>query len=282
MRSLVINATHIIDNFRNNRFRFRFANPINFREGDQIALAGLQMYYSVYNITAEYGNNVIQYRWVDGTEHTILITDGFYSIPELNAYCQRAQASNGHYLLSEESQVYYLSMEINQTYYSIQLNEFALPTSAQATTAGLTRPDGVSWSLPSNARTPQWIIPSSSKIRDIVGFNAGVYPTTPQTSDQQQLSQYTPQVHPVQSYIVHVNTLKNNIGIPSTILYTFSPEVSFGGIISVKPSEFAFIDLLSGNFAEIEVFITDQLFNPVRILDPQMVIFLMIRNADET
>jgi hypothetical protein len=280
MESIVINSSHLIDTTRNNRFQYRFANPIQFQNGDTIALGGLQMYYSTPNITEVYGNNVIQYRWIDNTVYTITIPDGLYSISDLNSYCKRAQLANNHYLESDTDQTFYLTLEVNTTYYSIQLNASAVPTQDDASVAGLSKPDDATWSFPTvNAKTPQWVIPDSSSITDVLGFYSGSYPSSTQSTDYQVTSDYTPQVHPVSSFLLHVNILKNNIAIPPSVLYSFSSDVSFGELLQVKPSEYAFLSIQPGNFSTLDVFFTDQNFDPVVIKDPSMVITLFVKRA---
>jgi hypothetical protein len=279
MESIVINSSHRTDTLRNNRFQYRFSNPINFQDGDAIALGGIQMFYSTPNITTEYQNNIIQYRWVDNTLNTIRIPDGLYSISDLNNYCKRAMQGNNHYLESDTSQIFYLSFEINQTFYGIQLNSSTVPTSSEASVQALSRPDGATWNFPSVKTTPQWVIPNSSKISDILGFNAGSYPATQQSTDYQITSQYVPQVHPVSAFLLHVTILKNNIAIPPSVLYSFSSDVEFGQLLEVRPSEYAFLSLQQGNFAFLDIFFTDQDFNPVTILDPSVVITLFVKRV---
>lgn len=280
MRAIIINSSHISDSTNNNKFEYRPAQPIRFEEGDSIALAGLQMYYSTFNITSTYGNNTIGYTWVDGTSVSITITDGFYSIDTLNSYLQREMITRGHYLVSiSGSYLYYLTLELNVTYYGCQLNAYALPTSAQASSLGYSRPAGATWSFPVSAVTPQWVV--SSGIQDILGITAGTYPSSTQSTDYYTLSTTAPQVHPVQSYILHCNVLANDIAVPPTILYSFAPDTTFGSLISVRPSEYAFVDLRQGNYSSLEFRITAQDFSNVTIKDPSIVLFLLIRGRDE-
>jgi hypothetical protein len=55
--------------------------------------------------------------------------------------------------------VYFVEILENASLYKIQLNLYAIPTAAQATTLSYTIPSGASWSSPTTSETPTLTIP---------------------------------------------------------------------------------------------------------------------------
>lgn len=286
MRSLIINGTTVVNNGFNDTYKYNFpVGSVEFKN-DQIAISAINMYYSWFNITSSttgsrYNNNSFQYVWYDNagsSTYTVTFPDGYYSVSALNAYLQSVMVSNGHYLVDSSSEyVYYLEIIENSTYYAIQLNSYPIPT---ALPSGWTNPAGITF--PATATTPQFIILSTNNFKDIIGINAGTYPSLTQTTTYSKTSDYTPQVSPVNSLIVSCNLLNNRYAIPSTLLYSFSPAgTTFGDLIVEKPSELAFVDIQDGAYTEILIEFRDQSLNRIAINDSNLVILLQVKNKDE-
>lgn len=69
-----------------NTIRLRFPYPQSFTNCD-LALADLTLYYSWYNITAAFGNNVFTYSYPEGagyTTYTVTIPDGKHKLINVN------------------------------------------------------------------------------------------------------------------------------------------------------------------------------------------------------
>eukprot|EP00952_Eustigmatos_sp_NYUAD-ZCMA_P012371 49780-Eustigmatos_ZCMA.PRE.1 len=133
-----------------------------------------------------------------------------------------------------------MELQENQTLYAIQLNCFALPTSLPS---GYTNP--ASMTFPATSQTPQLVVPSTN-IRDVLGFSAGTYPSSTQTTDYSTYSSYCPQLSPVQSVIMSCSMCNNPLSIPPNVLYSFSPAgVEFGSLIESKTNAFCWIDMSS-------------------------------------
>lgn len=268
----VILTSRNVDNTSNNRFVFKFpSGSITFKK-NRIALQYLSMYYSNFNITINYNNNSFGYRWVDGSDVVVNIPEGFYDVSALNLYLQSILFSNKHYLLDSFNRaVFPLSMSENSTYYSVQLNEIAF-----SATSGYTLPIGATWTLPLTLVCPQFNI-FNNEFKNIIGFNAGFYPTIPQNSNQSQLSSFCPQVSPVSTFLVKCNLVNNgNIAIPNNLLYSFAPTVNFGSLIQVEPQHLDFLDILDGTYPQIVIDFIDQNFTSPKFQDPTMCIILTI------
>lgn len=276
MRTIILNSSHVVNNGLNDTFVYQFpTGSVSFKD-DQLAVCQISMYYSWFNINSSlYGNNSISYTWTDGTVVNIAIPDGFYTIEDLNAYLQSVMYSNNHYLISSSgSLLYYLELVTNPTYYCIQLNSYAVPT---ALPAGWSKP-GV-WALPAVASTPQFTVSSNFSL--IVGMNAGTYPSVVQATTYAKTSDFTPQVSPVSSVIMACNLVKNTCALPSTLLYSFSPNVSFGSQIVIQPPEFSFVDITDGAYTELKISLYDQDLNRMHFRDPNVIILLTVRNKSE-
>lgn len=277
MRVVVLNSTSVVPNTQNSRYRFRFASTARFKK-DQIALSNIQIYYSWFNITGQNNNTTFQYIWTDtsgSTTYTVTMPDGNYEVADINAYLQKQFVLNGHYLVNDVGDyVYYAQLLVNPTYYAVEIKTYPLPATLPV---GWTNPAGV---LLGVTDTPQIIIPAT-KIRTLLGFNAGTYPPALQTTAYNVLSQNPPQVATVQSVIVLCSLLNNTLTNPNTFLYSFgASEVGFGRLIAVQPPELIFTDITDGVYDFFEITLVDQNFVPIDIKDPNIVIQLVVKKSN--
>lgn len=282
MTIILLTSNNIANlNFGNNRLVYQFQQGgVQFQD-NEIALATAQLYYSWYNITSAYGNNTYSYTWVNGVTYTVTMPDGNYSIAELNTFLQNIMVQNTHYLVNTTSGdfVYYIQWETNSTYYAVQLNEYVVPSILPA---GYSLPSGATWSLPAVSSTPQINILQNA-FRDIIGFNAGTYPSVvPQGSTYSALSVVAPQVNPVSSLQITCSIATNPYSSQSKVIYAFGvPETLFGGQILVQTPEYAFTKLVNGNYNQFEISIVDQNGRPIALIDPQISIMLIIRSREK-
>lgn len=312
MKTLILNSSNILPNTNNSNLAYRFPTSLVLEKGQKLALASFSMYYSTFNITAAYTNNVIQYVWFDGLTYTITIPDGFYDIASLNNYIHSVMVSNLHYCrqTSNGYYVYFLTLTENSTYYAVSLNTFGL-NQTLATAKGWTLPTAgtATWAIPTT--TTQYIYPMfkilPNSFQDIVGLSAGYYPlgtaeatiTTNNVSSWLQpstanapygttstvsfLSTTAPQVSPVASYTLTCNLINNKYSIPNSLLYSFGipNTATFGSYFTIQPNQMSFIDILEGNYNEFVVQILDQNQRQVAIQDPTIVILLNISDPEE-
>lgn len=273
MNPIVITSANLDDTeSSNSRYRYTFPVGIaNFNEKFEVALGKISIYYSWFNITKKYGNNVFQYRWINNTTYTVTIEDGYYTVEQLNARLQKQMIQNNHYLINADGNyIYYLQITTSSSLYAVVLLTYAVPSSLPS---GWTAPVGFSF----QNRTPQFII-NNNAFQDIIGFNAGTYPPTQLTADYSVKSQYTPQVSPTQSILVSVSFIKNPYFNPNTILDSFTAaNTEFGSIIEVSPNTLSFVPIQQGSYSEIFVQFYDQNFQPLQINDTNLTIILYIR-----
>lgn len=274
---LIINSNGLVSGSNNSKYKFTFpAGSVQFKN-TRVAVTKVAMYYSNFNITSTYGNNTYQLIFPVFGTLTVTMPDGFYSAANMNSYLQSQMISNGLYLINASGQnVYYAEIIDNSVYYSIQLNLYPVPT---ALPAGWTAP--ANWpGYPVSAQTPQFVILANA-FRQVIGFTAGTYPSTPQASTYSAQSSFTPQVSPVQSFILTCTLVKNKFNIPNTALYSFTPAgVQFGSLIDTNPAEYAFVEVQDGNYTEFDVQIVDQSYGQIAFQDSNIVIELLIEEPD--
>lgn len=283
MREIIINNKYVSDDKSTYTYRFPLGSQPTFTKGDKIALDSLSIYYSWPSITSSNANNQFSYTWPTSSGTTtvdITIPDGFYTIDDLNSYLQYKMIANKHYLVdSSGDYVYYIQLSTNSTLYAVQLDVSPLPTSLGT----YTYPSGASWTLPAASTYPQFVVPATTtnSISSIIGFAAGSYPSsTSGTSTYSYTSDSTPQVTPVSSVVVTCSLLNNSFSIPNNLLYSFSPNVTYGSQINIVPPSKTFIDMAGGKVSEFSITFLDQNFNKLNIKDTNVVIMLTIASED--
>ena len=276
MLPIILNAENVVVGTNNSKYAYRFPLTADFRK-TKLALGSLSIYRSWQNVTTAFNNNSFSYIWVDGLTYTVTLPDGFYEVADVNAYMQSVFVKNGHFLVDSSGNYrYYIVLETNASFYAVQVNCYAFPTSLPA---GWLNPAALPFPLVPT--TPQLVVPDTN-FQQYIGFTAGTYPTTPQTTEQSFLSDFTPQVSPVMSVVILCSLVNNRLSIPNNILYTFSPTGSgYGDLIQINPGQFSFAPIQDGLYQEFYVQLTDQNYNPLNILDNQLVLQLLIDDSDK-
>ena len=280
MPTITLNSTNIVNNPINNKLVYQFQNGGAKFNNNDIALAQLSLYYSWFNINQQlYNNNTCSYTWIDGTVINITIPDGYYDAISFNAYLESVMTNNKHYLINTTNGdfVFYLQWETNVSYYALQLNCYAVPSSLGT----LAFPSGATWTLPATPKTPQFtVLPLPSNFGLIVGFNAGTYPTAPQSTTYSVKSQFTPEINPISSLQITCSLITNPYSSQSKILYACGiPSIEFGQQITITPPNFLWNKISDGIFQSFTIDILDQNGEPIQILDPQINLVLNIRDS---
>lgn len=313
MRTLILNSSNILSNTSNSIFKYNFpAGNLTFIKGQKLALATLSMYYSTFNITSAYGNNKTGYIWVDGTEITYTMPDGFYDITSFQNYLHQQFLFNGHYLINNDNgqAVYFITIGANTSSYTFEINCFPMDATnyvigvgAGTYTLGTAQP---------SSTAPAWVVPTGQIVPmlriyagqvALLGFQAGYYPQGASTyaqaviagvpPAQTQTPAYTvvqsfssslvPQITPLSSYVLTCSLLNNNYAVPNSLLYAFAPQGVFGEQFQVQPSgQFSFIDIQPGQYGSFTMTFLDQDLLPVAIQDPNIVILVCITDPEET
>jgi hypothetical protein len=272
--SLVLNNSNVVANSNNAQYRYNFIGG-NFKtKNARICLSQATIPYAWFNVSPQWQNQQLIFRWPSLgiiTNTTLDIPTGFYSTADLNNYLQQEMISLGAYLINSSNQfVFYAAIVQNQTYYANQLIFTKIPTSAEATAAGLTAPPGFA-GFPTMSQTPGLIFPVSNSIGTNLGFTAGGY--GPFTVDTSILSNKTPVGTNVNSLIVHCNLANNPVTMPSDILDSIPIEnVAFGANLNYAPSFERFVNITDGTYNSLIITLTDE--NNVNIVSQDSRILL--------
>jgi len=285
MRTIIFNSSNVVAGRNNSTLVYNFPNSVDLT-GAQIAVSNVFMYYSWFNISVALGNNTFTYTTTTSagtTIRSVVLPDGMYNITDINAYLQYVMISNKDYLISSTgSYVYFAEILVNPTRYSIQINTFSIPTPAQATAAGWTQPSGNFGGAGLPATNTNMIITIPSAFNLIVGYAAG-FSTTASTAGTTLsfLSSITPQVQPNPNLLIAITGIDNKYSNPSTIIYSLSPMVDFGELISERPAQFNFNKFLAGTYNQLTLQFLGSNFQPISIQDPNMTIICCIRDKDD-
>lgn len=295
MRTIVLNRSNLVQDGQNNKMIYNFPGSVDFKDS-YIALSQVSMYYSWFNISERYNNNIIQYTWVVGattTTYTIDIPDGLYEVSRLNEYLQFALIQNGHYLINSAGEnVYYLEMIVNPSRYAVQLNTFLVPTSLPA---GFTEP--ASWvGYATQTFNPQFILPTN--INTILGYvenfttnantnNAYVPPANDDYVSKlangtlSYISTTAPDIQPNSSILVSISGIDNKYANPTSVIYSIVPSVAIGALINEKPPQYAWNKLLPGTYNQLRLTILGTNLQPIQINDPAITFLLVIKDKGE-
>ena len=295
MRTIVLNRSNLVQDGDNNKLIYQFPGSVEFKDSF-VALSQVSMYYSWFNISSRYNNNIIQYIWTDATTTTtfnVVIPDGLYEVSRLNELLQFAMIQNGHYLINSANEnVYYLELIVNPSRYAVQINTFLVPTSLPT---GFSEP--ASWVGYAPATfNPQIILPA--KVNEILGFvvnftsdantgNTFVPPADDPFVDKlangtiSYISTSAPDIQPNSSILVSLSGIDNKYANPTSVIYSIVPSVAIGALINEKPPQYAWNRLLPGTYNQLRLTILGTNLQPIKINDPAMTILLVIKDKGE-
>ena len=275
---IVVNSSNIVSGTNNSTFQYNFiSGAFNIPADSEICISNMTIPYSWYNVNQQYYNNAsFQYTWIVGvtkTTYTITLPNGYYSVTDIQQYLQGQMILAGQYLVdSNGSNVYYMSLQYDITYYSVQILSYAVPTSLPV---GWVQP--ASWlGYPTTASTPQLIVLNNG-FGTLIGYTAGTYPTAVQATNYSTLSNTTPNGSPVNSLIIQCSLISNNITMPSNILDSMPITSSYGTNINYQPSYEKWVKLKTGRYASMTITLLDQNYNRLIALDPNVLMTFLIR-----
>jgi len=270
-KTIILNTSNIVENSNNTKLVYNFPSGGFTFKNDMIALLSLYQYFSIFNITSDYGNNSFSYTWFDGVEYSITIPDGYYEISDLNSYFQSIMIVNTHYMTNSAGQfIYFLEFIVNTSRYAVQINSYPLDADND-----YILPSGASWSVPTTSTLSQFNI-NTSGFGEVLGYEIGSYPSNQTGSTTASfLSSVAPQITPYSSILVSCNLVNNRAVIPSNILSSYTPlGTSIGGLFKFEPNYLQFADVEDGQYTQLVIELRDQLSRSIIIRDPNMLMTL--------
>lgn len=277
MSSLITLNSSNVSKTQNNVYQLNFPSGSVVFDNAEVAVSSIIIPYSWYNISSTYNNQSFTITMPTGTTNgtlNITIPQGFYSTEQINSYIQSQLLANNYYLVNaSSSNVYYIEIVANLNLNVAQINCYAVPT---ALPVGYTNPGG--WTLPTVSRCPQITISASNNFGLLIGFNAGTYPVTQQSTTQSFTSQLVPQITPVTSLYVGCSLVNNQLSNPTNILANIGITSKFATQLIFTPSEYLFLPILNGTIPNLQVIFYDQNYNNLPILDTNLTINLLIKH----
>ena len=274
-KTIILNTSNIVENSNNTKLVYNFPSGGYSFKNDMIALQSVYQYFSIFNITSDYGNNTFSYVWFDGIEYSITIPDGYYETSDLNSYFQSIMIANTHYMTNSAGQfIYFLEFIVNTSRYAVQISSYPLDTTIQSTN-GYILPSGATWSVPATSTLSQFNV-NTSGFGEVLGYEIGSYPDTQVGSSTLSfLSSKAPQITPYSSILVSCNLVNNRAVIPSNILTSYTPlGTSIGSLFTFEPNYLQFADVEDGQYTQLVLEFRDQLSRSIVIRDPNMLITL--------
>lgn len=285
--TIMLTGSDVVAGTDNSTYRYEFKRSVTFNPREaEICLSVFNIYFSWFNISSALNNNVFQYKWFGATStsalvtYTITITDGYYSINDINEYITAQMGIKGHCLknTSTGKNVAYIVLQENSIAYSVQLTCYAMPTALPSGYSVVASSDGTpSWAFPSTKQTPVFIVPSTNNFGKLIGYSSGSYPSSLSTTDTSMLGSDTPTINPISSVIVRCNLVKNEYAVVDNVMYSFSPDTSYGGLIQVKPSFPLWSSVRDGCHQYVEISLYDQDLNRLVVKDKDLMILMSIK-----
>ncbi len=269
----------------NSTLTYVFPSSVSF-SNHAIALVSAQLYYSWNNIgNQQYlQNNTFSYTWkVAAITSTITITipNGIYEVADINNYLQFIMIQNGHYLINSAGQnVYYAEFLVSANRYAVNINTFPVPTSLPATwtapVANVAAGYAAFPGYPTTVFNPLITLPSN--FHKIMGYAAGF--TTLQNDgvgvNLSYFSSTAPQVQPNPTLFLSCTNINNIYSNPSGIIYSITPTVAIGEIITQQVPEYAF-NILNGTTNQLTFTLRGSNSAILSIIDPTMVFTFIIK-----
>jgi len=279
VKTVVVNSSNYTSA---NTFVYNFRSELKCPDDiAAVAVSNISFYNSTFNISSSlYNNNVITLNWL-GTIYTITFPNSYMASADINAYLQYFCYTNNLYMTSSSSQIiYFIECVTNSPRYALSLNLYAIPTTSQASTLGYSMPSGATWSLPGTASTPQLTI--TSGFGSLIGLSAGTYPVAVQSTNQQFVSTTTPIISPVNAYVFTISLINNPYTNPlNNIICEVPLNASFGNLVNFIPPNLVWHDIYQGKYANMQINLYDQNFNPLSFNDNEFVINLAFASSKE-
>jgi len=318
MRTIVLNSSNLVDDGQNNKLVYNFPSSVLFKD-TYVAISSVAMYYSWFNIRQAYSNNKISYTWNTAvtTTYELTIPDGLYEVSALNQFLQFEMIRNGHYVLdSTGNNVYFIEVTVNPARYAVQLNTYMVDTAEIHTGAGAgslkyKAPPG--WDATTSATEFNPVVTIPIQLGTLLGFRGGLktygnggnpadtayiagttladgvtaFTPTTNISKIQSLgtlsvvSNASPDIQPNSSVLITCSSVDNPYASPSSVIYTLTPNVGAGEIITEKPPAFMWNKLIGGTYNQIRIGLLGNDLSPLQLRDPAMTFVLAFAEERE-
>jgi len=229
-------------------FTVTFPNPINVREGYELALIKSNLWYSFYNVSSTFNNNVIIYTNDTLDVRTVTFPNGNYTIIQLNSYLHSVMKNNNDYTVISGIDTFNINFTPNYSTIKVTIeltNTYSLDL-------------------------------TQSKFNELLGWNQGIYNFTGY-QDGQNTADIT---RGINSILIHCDIINQSYqnSISSDVLYSFVPNQPVGSNIEVEPTHLIYLPIRYNDLVhKIRMYITDQLNRPIDFNGEPITYLLHIR-----
>jgi hypothetical protein len=233
-------ATYIVNVSSDNRlagentdsYTVNFTSPMIINGNWAVALESLTMWYSYYNITPDYGNNL--FRYYNGTAwRTITITPGLYTVPALNTFIQENMAAAGDYTAGPPAS-YFITITPNYSTFKCDI-----------TISGGYQIDF-----------------TVGNLYILLGFTQAIISANASGPNNVNIS------NSVDRLLLHCNLVSGSFlgAISTDVLYSFSVSVSPSSLLELRPNRLLYVPIpATGYLREIKIYLTDQMNRRVNL-----------------
>ncbi len=238
-------------NQRSHDFTIEYYDPINVKDGYELALIKSNLWYSYYNVSSALLNNTFQYTNNVAQVRTVTIPNGNYTIIQLNNYIHSIMKLNGDYTVVGGVDTYDINITPN---YSTLKTTIALS-------------NGYSINL------------TTSQFSLLLGWSMAIY-----NFNGSQDGQNTANINNgVNSLLIHCDIIRESYqnNIQSDVLYSFVPDQPPGSNLEVYPkNELIYLPIKYEQIYKIRMYITDQLNRPIDLNNEPVTYLIHIKKKN--
>lgn len=227
-------------------FTIKFNNAIPLDGKYEVAMIGLNMWYSNFNVSAALGNNVFRYSTNAGVSwNNITLPNGNYGVQDINKEVQRQLALAGHW--DTVNQVHYLALVPNTSTLRVRLDILNPTYQVDFTNLGL---------------------------RELLGFNSAIYTATIESPNLVDITRG------INSFYLRTNLITGSYdnSALSDVIYSFVPRVRSGANIFVEPTQLIYFPAnVFSHITDARVYLTDQLGRAIDLNGEPLTLRLHVR-----
>lgn len=284
--SFSLNKSHYVGN---GVYSKSFQNRVQFLANSKLSIESFHMYNSFFNITAEYNNNQLSYKWIDGTVYNMVIPDGYYEVSDLDYFVKQECIKYNLYVYNSDKteMLFFHKFETNINSYSNRIGIEYFPDRVSFLNLGFHLPDNASWTTwlnTGNNWNQKYLIQLDIKnLNSYFGMKTSLFP---RASDMSVVKNYyynsdtVPQLLKVNSLNIMCNLINSPYNQESSFLTNVRINNSFGNMISLNASLDTKYTIKEGSYSSFIITLYDEDFKPLKILDPNMSINLIIETVN--
>ena len=321
MRTIVLNSSNLVDDGQNNKLVYNFPSSVLFKDTYVAISSASMYYSwfnireAYGNNKISYTWNIDDVGVPTPITYSLTIPDGLYEVSAINQFLQFEMIKNGHYGIDATgNNVYFVELTVNPARYAVQINTYLVDTTQFHSGGGgakYLKPAG--WNPATSTTHFNPVVTVPIQLGVLLGFRGGVKtygnsgnpnttayiagttladgttPFTPTTNISKiqalgtlsVVSNASPDIQPNSSVLITCSSVDNPYASPSSVIYTLTPNVGAGEIITEKPPAFMWNKLIGGTYNQIRIGLLGNDLSPLQLRDPAMTFVLAFAEERE-